>query len=227
MEGFVLFRRKRTMSRLFFRLLILLMVLVMAISAVAFVFPLDYVDYINRYSKEYDIDPLLVSAIINVESKYNKDAVSPKDAKGLMQIGPTTGKWAGEELNIENYNENMLFIPETNIRIGIWYLSKLKSEFGDNLDLILAAYNAGSGNVQKWRLDSIYSKDGVNLDNIPFKETAEYLVKVKSNLKVYNLVYNNKISNSDDFGMRYIKIMNRLRKFILNMSNSNSKGDLI
>ncbi|NLY44897.1 MAG: lytic transglycosylase domain-containing protein [Tissierella sp.] len=205
----------------------ILIILAIALSAVAFLFPFDYIDYINKYAKEYDVDPLLVSAIINVESKYNKDAVSPKDARGLMQIGPTTGKWAGEELNIENYNENMLFIPEINIRIGIWYLSKLESEFGDNLDLILAAYNAGSGNVQKWRLDSLYSKDGINLDNIPFKETAEYLVKVKSNLKIYNLFYDNKISNSDDFGMKYIEIMNSLRKNILNISNSYSKGDLI
>lgn len=222
-----MFRRRRFGRRLFSRILIIVIILVIALSAVAFLFPLDYVDYINKYSREYDIDPLLVSAIINVESKYKKDAVSPKDARGLMQIGPTTGKWAGEELNIENYNENMLFIPETNIRIGVWYLSKLKNQFGDNLDLILAAYNAGSGNVQKWRLDSLYSKDGINLDNIPFKETAEYLVKVKSNLKIYNLAYDNKISNSDDFGMKYIEIMNSLRKNILNISNSYSKGDLI
>lgn len=222
-----MFRRRRIVSRLLSRIIIFVIILIIALSAVAFLFPLDYVEYISKYAKEYDIDPLLVSAIINVESKYKKDAVSPKDARGLMQIGPTTGKWAGEELNIENYNENMLFIPETNIRIGVWYLSKLESEFGDNLDLILAAYNAGSGNVQKWRLDSLYSKDGINLDNIPFKETAEYLVKVKSNLKIYNLVYNNKISNSDDFGMNYIEIMNNLRKSILNISNSYSKGDLI
>lgn len=212
---------------MFSRILLLFLILFIALSTIAVLFPLDYVGYINKYSQEYDIDPLLIAAIINVESKYNKDAVSAKDAKGLMQIGPTTGKWAGEELNIENYNENMLFIPETNIRIGSWYLSKLKSEFGDNLDLILAAYNAGSGNVQKWRSDSLYSKDGVNLDNIPFKETAEYLVKVKSNLKVYNLFYNNKISNSDSFGMKYIEIMNSLRKGILKLSNSYSKGDLI
>ncbi len=222
-----MFRRRRIASRLLSKILILLIILVMALSAIAFLFPLDYVKYINKYAREYDIDPWLVSAIINVESKYKKDAVSPKDARGLMQIGPTTGRWAGEELSIENYNENMLFIPETNIRIGVWYLSKLENEFGDNIDLILAAYNAGSGNVQKWRLDSLYSKDGINLDNIPFKETAEYLVKVKTNLKIYNLFYNNKLSNSDDFGTIYIEIMNSLRKNILKISNSYSKGDLI
>lgn len=200
--------------------------MVLALSAITILFPLEYVDHINKYSKEYDVDPLLIAAVINVESKYRKDAVSPKDARGLMQIGPTTGRWAGEELNIANYNENMLFIPEINIRIGSWYLSRLKTEFGDNLDLILAAYNAGSGNVQKWRLDDLYSKDGINLDNIPFKETAQYLVRVKSNLRIYNLVYNNRISNSNDLGLKYFGMMNKIRKNLLNISNSYSEGDI-
>lgn len=199
----------------------------MIIGGVSMIYPLDYTDYINKYAKEYDVDPLLVSAIINVESKYDKDAVSAKDARGLMQIGPTTGQWAGQELNIENYNENMLFIPEINIRIGTWYLAKLENEFGDNLDLVLAAYNGGSGNVQKWRLDPAYSKDGINLDKIPFKETEDYLVKVKSNLRIYNLVYNNKISNSEKFGNGYLKIMNKIRQYILDLSNSYGKEEII
>jgi soluble lytic murein transglycosylase len=184
-------------------------------------------EYIDKYSKEYDVDPILVAAIINVESKYKKDAISSKDARGLMQIGPTTGEWAGEELNIENYNPNMLFIPETNIRIGSWYLSKLKSEFGDNLDLILAAYNAGSGNVQKWRQDSSYSKDGITLENIPFKETADYLVKVKLNFKVYDLIYDNTISNSESMGTYYLDFMNAIRKKLLNISDSYGEGDIV
>lgn len=222
-----MFRRRSFINRLFSKILIILIILVIILSGVSILFPLDYLDYINKYSKEYDIDPFLVSAIINVESKYKKDAISSKEARGLMQIGPTTGKWASEELNIENYNENMLFIPETNIKIGTWYLSKLRKEFGANIDLILAAYNAGSGNVQKWRLDSIYSKDGINLDNIPFKETAQYLVKVKSNLKVYNIVYNNKLSNSDLFGDIYIEIMVNLRKKLVEMYSLYGKGEII
>ncbi len=196
------------------------------LSVIALLYPLDYVEYIKKYSVEYDIDPLLVASIINVESKYKKDAVSHKDARGLMQIGPTTGNWAGEELDIENYNENMLFIPEINIRIGTWYLAKLNSEFGDNLDLILAAYNAGSGNVQKWISDPIYSEDGINLDKIPFKETAEYLIKVRANLRIYNLVYNNKLSNSEGFGTRYFDFMNGVRMYLFNINDSYSEGDV-
>lgn len=222
-----MFRRRRAKHRLFSRILILLIILLAIFSTIAILYPLNYTEYINKYSEEYDIDPLLVAAIINVESKYNKDAISPKDARGLMQIGPTTGEWAADDLNIENYNPNMLFIPEINIRIGIWYLSMLRNEFGDNLDLILAAYNAGSGNVQSWIKNALYSIDGINLDNIPFKETADYILKVKSNLKIYNLFYDNKISNSEDFGQKYLQLMNGIRKYLLNISDSYSKEDIV
>ena len=204
-----------------------MLIILIVMSAISIFYPLEYMDYIENYSKEYEVDSILIAAIINVESKYKKDAISSKDARGLMQIGPTTGEWASEELRIENYNPNMLFIPEINIRIGSWYLSKLENEFGDNLDLILAAYNAGSGNVQKWRLDPSYSKDGITLENIPFKETADYLVKVKFNLKIYNLIYNNKISNSEGFGRTYLQFMNSLRKYLLNISDSYGEGDMV
>ncbi len=56
-------------------------------------YPLGYKEYINKYSEEYGLDPFLVAAIINVESKYDKNAVSIKEAKGLMQIGAKTGQW--------------------------------------------------------------------------------------------------------------------------------------
>ncbi len=85
-----------------------------------------------------------------------------------------------EELGIDSYSNEMLFDPEINIQIGTWYLNKLNIEFENNLDLVLVAYNGGSGNVQKWRLDKRYSTDGINLDKIPFKETEEYLKKGKT-----------------------------------------------
>lgn len=71
-----------------------------------------------------------------------------------------------------------IFDPETNIRLGCWYLSKLYKEFG-KLDLVIAAYNGGSGNVKKWLENNEYSKDGENLHDIPFKQTSKYVEKVK------------------------------------------------
>ncbi len=177
-------------------------------------YPIGYKNIINKYSKEYNVDPYLVVSIINVESKYNKDAISNKDARGLMQIGPQTGQWAAEFLKIDNYNESKLFDPEINIRIGIWYIDQLKKEFGDRTDLVLAAYNAGSGNVNKWLLDEKHSKDG-RLTNIPFSETDDYLNKVKKNYRVYKLLYKSYMEKPDTIYSIYIDAIINIRSILI------------
>lgn len=152
-------------------------------------FPIHYKDLIYENAIYYDIDPYLVAAIIKTESKFYEKAISSKNARGLMQIAPITGKWASEELHIENYTEELLFIPNINIRIGCWYLSVLRKEFDGNLQLMLAAYNGGSGNVSKWLKDPRYSKDGTKLHDIPFYETKNYVEKVMRNYSIYRFIY--------------------------------------
>ncbi|WP_083605650.1 lytic transglycosylase domain-containing protein [Proteiniborus sp. DW1] len=152
-------------------------------------YPIRYKEYIANYSKQYDIDPFLVAAIIRVESKFNKDALSHKGAKGLMQIAPVTGRWAAGELGIIDYEESLLYNPEINIKIGCWYINRLKSQFDNNLELILAAYNGGSGNVAKWLNNNNYSEDGKSLKHIPFKETELYLKKVLKSYDIYRKLY--------------------------------------
>ncbi len=157
---------------------------------IRFRYPLEYRDIVEKYSEQYDLDPYLVLAVINVESRFRHDAVSPKNARGLMQITGKTGEWIAGKLQIADYSEEKLFDPQTNIMIGCWYLSTLYREFGD-LDLMLAAYNAGSGNVSQWLKNSKYSVNGKSLDKIPFRETEQYLVKVKKNLDIYKRLYKN------------------------------------
>ncbi len=157
-------------------------------------YPINYREQIATYSKKYNIDPFLVAAIIRVESKYDINALSHKEARGLMQISPVTGKWGAGEIGILNYKEELLYDPEINIEIGCWYINKLNVQFNNNLELVLAAYNGGSGNVTKWLKDSNYSGDGKNLNHIPFKETELYLKKV---LKAYDIYI--KLYNSDFF----------------------------
>ena len=115
------------------------------------IYPIHYADIINVYAEEYNVDPYLVAAIMRNESKFNPNALSPKDAKGLMQIAPITGRWAEEKLLIENYREEMLYDPDLNIKIGCWYLSILHNEFNNDIELIIPAYNAGNGNIKKWK----------------------------------------------------------------------------
>ncbi len=152
-------------------------------------YPLYYKDHIGKSSSKHDIDPYLVTAIIDVESGFNKEAVSAKDARGLMQITEQTGKWGFEQLKMDDYDNEKLFIPEVNIEIGTWYLQRLKQEFNGDMDLVLAAYNGGSGNVTKWLKDKEYSSDGKTLDKIPFKETENYVKKVNTRYEKYKKMY--------------------------------------
>ncbi len=155
----------------------------------------DYVPFINKYADENGLDPLLVASVINVESGFNPKAKSQMDARGLMQILPDTGKWIAERMSIE-YEEENLFDPEYNIRLGTHYLDYLIDHFGD-LDLAIAAYNGGIGNVQKWLEDRSVSTDGENLHNIPFEETNAYVRKVKDDLALYKLFYKNGLPGAE------------------------------
>lgn len=150
-----------------------------------FIYPQKYSEYVEKYSKEFNLDKNIVYSVIKVESKFNCDAVSKRDAKGLMQIRDITRDWAAEEMGLKEVD---IFDPETNIKIGCWYLSKLYSEFGD-LDLVIAAYNGGSGNVRKWLDNEKYSKDGENLHSIPFDQTSNYVEKVNRYYKEYKDIY--------------------------------------
>lgn len=194
-------------------LFIIISIIISGIIA-SLLYPMGYKEDIKRYSEQYGIDPFLVAAIINVESNYNKDAISSKNARGLMQIGAQTGLWAKEELAIENYTEDLLFNPKINIKIGSWYLAKLNHEFKGKLDNVLAAYNAGSGNVTKWLNDSECSNDNTNLHNIPFRETEEYVKKVKRDYKIYTIVYKPFIDKSYIDDTLYMEIINKTRTFL-------------
>ncbi len=158
-------------------------------NIIKFVFPIKHKDYVMEYSKKYKLDVYWVLAVIKAESNFRHDAVSNKDAQGLMQLTPETAKWVAERMGMKDFNIDMLKDPKINIEMGCWYLNDLKTEFKNNIDLVLAAYNGGRGNVQKWLKNQEHSKDGKNLSNIPFKETDKYVKKVKLNYKIYKFLY--------------------------------------
>ena len=191
------------------------------------VFPIAYKDFINKYSQEFDVDPFLVAAIINVESKYNKTAISSKDARGLMQIGKTTGDWGATSIGIKDYTQDKLFEPEINIRVGTWYIKQLSKEFNGELQLILAAYNAGSGNVNKWLKDDDYSNNGKELISIPFKETDEYIEKVYFNYKIYKFLYEGYMENPDSINTLYTFVIINIREYIKSIVDSLHRGGYV
>lgn len=137
--------------------------------------PTFYEDVLAKYSEEYKIDPLLSAAIIKVESSFYSGARSPRGALGLMQIMPATAKEIAIELKMRPFTTSDLYDPEINIRIGLYYLARLKKEFNDDLPLVLAAYNGGQGNVKKWLKGN---KAGYEVKNIPFPETRNFVQAV-------------------------------------------------
>jgi soluble lytic murein transglycosylase len=150
----------------------------------SYLYPFHYQPIIYQYSLEHDLNPFLVAGVIKVESSFNPDALSPKGALGLMQLMPDTGQWVAERLKTPLYLENnstgeiLLKDPETNIRLGTWYLDFLRHEFSDNEVLYLAAYNGGIGNVWQWMTKYGWNQDFSDIDQIPFGETRNYVKKV-------------------------------------------------
>ena len=142
-------------------------------------YPYNYKEYVEKYSNEYNLDPLLVLSVIKAESKFKENSTSSKGAKGLMQIMDSTGQWISSNIEISYFLPHMLYDPEINIKMGCWYLNNLIEQFG-NVDTALAAYNAGRGRVNSWLSNKEYSKDGKTLDYIPYKETKEYVDKVNT-----------------------------------------------
>lgn len=208
----------KKIKKIFGFLMLIIIFFVMVIMYISIKYPIGYNNIIKRYSSEYNLDPYLVASIINVESRYDKQAISPKLARGLMQISPQTGEWASKELNIEDYSEDELYDPETNIRIGSWYLDRLGKEFKNDFDHILIAYNAGSGNLSKWLNEREYSEDG-KIISIPFKETENYLKRVKTNYKVYKLFYKNYFEINSKMQLEeniYINLLNNIKDTVKN-----------
>ena len=154
--------------------------------------PEEYKPFVEKYSEEYGVPKELIYAVIKTESGFDSSAVSNKGAVGLMQIMPATFEWLTNDILHEHLGKGMLYDPETNIKYGTYYLSRLYGRFGD-WDTALAAYNGGEGNVSEWLSDPRYSDDGkkLNIDKIPseFKETENYVKKVNKAQKKYNELY--------------------------------------
>jgi hypothetical protein len=115
-------------------------------------------EFVAATAKKYDVDPLLVHSVIQVESGYNARAVSPKGAQGMMQLMPATAR---------RFGVSNSFDPRENIEGGVRYLKYLTSLFPDDLRLAIAAYNAGEAAVWKY-----------NNRIPPYPETEQYVYLV-------------------------------------------------
>jgi len=129
-------------------------------------------------AEEFDVPPAIVLAIMYAESYGNPTAKSHAGAVGLMQLLPGTAREIAEDRLKETYDEAMLTDPVTNLRWGAFYLRHLYNKYGD-WRTTFAAYNGGLGNVDKWITAQGGTPGSDPVGDIPFPETAGYVVKVE------------------------------------------------
>ena len=168
--------------------IILILIIVLRNVILKISYPQKHSEHVEKYAKEYQIEKELIYAMIKVESNFKDNAISNKEALGLMQILESTANEVAEEIDIEITKEEILD-PEINICLGTKYLSNLINKYG-NIELAIAAYNAGIGNVDSWIEKGIIQKDGSDLENIPFKETNNYVRKILRDYEIYEKLCN-------------------------------------
>jgi peptidoglycan lytic transglycosylase len=160
-------------------------------EAVRLSYPIELDGLVRELSAKYDMDEFLVYSIIREESRFQKNAVSPSGAIGLMQLIPSTGKSTATKVGIRGYRADMLYIPDVNIELGTAYFKEVLGEFEGNVAFALASYNGGPNNVARWiaKLGNLDMDEFV--EEIPFYETKNYVKKVLKSYGAYKAIYNN------------------------------------
>ena len=152
------------------------------------IFPLTYWDLIRKHAAARNLDPYLVAALIGQESTFDAGVRSSANAWGLMQIVPATGRQLARSLGIRRFTTSMLTNPETNVRMGTLYFSRLVQQFGGTY-YALASYNAGENRVVRWKAERPGLDEDEFIDDIPFPETQNYVKRILGTAEDYRQLY--------------------------------------
>ena len=150
-------------------------------------YPLPYEVALRREAAKNNFDPMLAAGLIRQESTFQADAVSRKDAVGLMQVLPKTGRLMSKHLKLR-YAKTKLFEPDFNIEVGMVYVANLLRDMGAP-EYALAAFNAGEDRIALWRSERSYDEIPELVESIPFTETRDYVQIVLRNAEVYRMIY--------------------------------------
>lgn len=155
-------------------------------------FPLKFWNHIE--SKNRVIDPMLLLSLIRQESAFNLNARSPAGARGLMQVMPSTARYIASVRT-----SNKLFDPQTNIDVGTTYFVKRLNQLNGDVELTLAAYNAGYSRIGEWKRRYPTENRLLFLDLIPFRETREYVTSILRNYYWYMHLYKDEFENQSAY----------------------------
>jgi soluble lytic murein transglycosylase len=151
-------------------------------------FPIYYDDLLLQLSNEKGLDPLLVAALVRQESSFDPTVVSIADARGLMQLVPTTAQDIANQLAWPNYTLDDMYRPQANLTFGTHYLSSMKAFQGNSEIGALLSYNAGPGAAQSW-LAAANGDIDLLYETIEFAETQTYLDVIYTNHFLYQYLY--------------------------------------
>jgi len=154
------------------------------------IFPLDYWPLIDKYSRQLDLDPYLMAALMAQESTFTPEIRSSANARGLMQLMPSTARRYATKLGIRPFTTALLSQPEINVRIGSYYFKELMDQFG-GAHYALASYNAGEHRVTRWLKEAPGLPTDEFIDNIPFPETQTYVKRILGTAEDYRRLYGN------------------------------------
>lgn len=164
-------------------------------NALSLRFPTPKQSMFSRYAKARDVDASLLYALARQESAMYERAQSQVGASGLMQLMPATAALTAKKLGETPPSPSSLTNADTNVRLGSAYIKGLLDQYDGNRVLAAAAYNAGPGRVRKWRNQSNGQPVDLWVENIPYKETRNYV----QNVMVFNAIYQERLNQPVDF----------------------------
>ncbi len=139
-----------------------------------------------RWSRQFNLNPLMVASLIRQESRFEPEIVSVSGALGLMQVMPATGQWIAQQIGLAQYS---LTNPADNLYLGSWYFDYTHRTYQNNTMLALASYNGGPGNVARWLNQYGLTDPDLFVEQIPFAETRGYVKSVFGNYWNYWQLY--------------------------------------
>ncbi|MEM9945984.1 MAG: transglycosylase SLT domain-containing protein [Cyanobacteria bacterium P01_D01_bin.36] len=155
------------------------------------IYPFPYADLILGWAQNRQLNPLLVTALVRQESRFQADIKSVVGAVGLMQVMPETGAWISEQIGEEDYSLNQ---PADNVRFGTWYLDFTHRQYANNSLFAVASYNAGPGAVASWIEEKEFANADEFVEQIPYPETKGYVESVFGGYWNYLRLYDSEIA---------------------------------
>ena len=162
-------------------------------NIMSLLFPLKYFSMVANKTKK--LDPFVILSLIRQESAFNPEAISHAGARGLMQLMPHTAKDVARKSKLV---KSKLKDPDFNLKLGIKYFKSLLKKYNGNLVYSLAAYNAGERRLKYW-VEKVFPSNEplLVIENIPYKETRQYVKLIYRNIFFYRLMSDASLVNSD------------------------------